>query len=252
MAVDGPDSRQTLNATGRATSKSNTRHPQGILRIFQASDVVLVDIDRCQTPPRPDLVLRHLNAWITPLLALLLLTGCAEEAHRIAMTLSDGSHVSGLFLSVEDDWLVIDRNISAPEADLLLVDKAIIDTLVLTGRVETSDRLSTMALGAGGGALVGYWAGEGYLPDSTHPANPRRAGAATVGALSGLVVGAGISYLLTDAFGARDITIVMPDQDQFDSISSFAKYPYGLPTYLRDAIDSGYEIHTLTDSAFTK
>jgi len=172
---------------------------------------------------------------------LLTLSGCGDTARRIELRLEDGTHTSGLLLAVEGDWLVIDRNINVAEPDILVVDKSVVDTAILPGEMGDLERAEFIIGGAAAGALGGYWAGEGFIPDSTRPSDPKRSTAATIGTVAGIALGSALGILLTDVFKPGNIVFVKPEEEQYDSIRSFAKYPEGLPADLREALDSGWE-----------
>jgi hypothetical protein len=175
------------------------------------------------------------------LILLTAFTACGQPVRNVHVALQDGTHVAGLLLAVEEDWVVIDRNATIPEPDIMLIDKAVVDTLVIPGVMSDIGRAEFAIIGAGVGAIGGYWAGEGYVPDSGRPADPKRATFAAVGAIAGVALGAGLGLVLSDVFKPGDIVFIRPEESDYDSIRTYAKYPTGLPADLREALDSGWE-----------
>lgn len=179
------------------------------------------------------------------LLICLAFCGCsgssADAGHHVDFALEDGTHVDGLLVSVEPDWLVLDRNVSSGEPDIMLVDYAIVDTVTIHDEMTSGQKAGISLVSAAAGGLAGYWIGEGYLPDSTRPADPRRSTRATVGAIAGVALGGLLSYFIAEEVGSTKIVFPDPNDDDYDSISMYAKYPTGLPADLRMALDSGWE-----------
>ena len=172
----------------------------------------------------------------------LLLSGCfgsrGAERH-VDVALGDGTHVGGQLVSVEPDWFVLDRTLT-DEPDIMLVDYSLIDTVTIFEEMSTGQQAGISLLGGGVGGLAGYWIGEGYIPDSTRPADPRKSTRATIGAVAGVALGGLVSYFIAREVGSNTIVFDNPSDEDYDSISTYAKYPTGLPADLRMALDSGW------------
>jgi hypothetical protein len=170
---------------------------------------------------------------------LVILPGCSasDRQTNIDAALTDGTHVGGLLLAVQDDWLVLDLSPEEKEAQIALLDYGMIDTLRIIGEARNEDRMYGAAIGGGLGIAAGIFAANGFSFDSAKVASTS-AGRTVIGVLAGLVVGGAIGYFIGGATHDSDIIVAQPEPDDYAIIRQYSVYPDTLPLELQIAIDS--------------
>ena len=170
---------------------------------------------------------------------LVILPGCStsDKPTNVDAALTDGTHVAGLLLAVQDDWLVLDLSPQEKESQIALLDYGMIDTLRIIGEARAEDRIYGAAIGGGVGIAAGIFAANGFSFDSAKVAQTS-AGRTVVGILVGLVVGGAIGYFIGGSSHDSDIVVPQPEPDDYAIIRQYSVYPDTLPLALQIAIDS--------------
>jgi hypothetical protein len=173
-------------------------------------------------------------------LFLLLFPACSVQVKTtpIAVALTDGNHVTGGLIAVDSDLLVLSEDVSsasqvssADEFPLTLIDFGLVDSVrILGGKYDRGGAV----LGGLVGAVTGIFA-SGAL-DSASPNQERSRFAIGLGV--GLVVGAGLGYVLGGMFTDSDIILAHPNDRDYTFLRQYAFYPDTIPPALELAIDS--------------
>ena len=170
---------------------------------------------------------------------LVILPGCSSsnKETNIDAALTDGTHVSGLLLAVEDDWLVLDLSPKEKESQIALLDYGMIDTLRIIGEAKAENKFYGAVIGGGLGVAGGIFAANAFSFDSAKVAQTS-AGKTVIGIVAGLVVGGAIGYFVGGAFHDSDIVVPQPEPDDYAIIRQYAIYSDSIPPELQAAIDS--------------
>jgi len=170
---------------------------------------------------------------------LIVLPGCSgsNKVTNIDAALTDGTHVQGLLMAVQEDWLVLDLSPQEKESEIALLDYGLIDTLRIIGEARAENRFYGAAIGGGLGIAGGIFAVNGFSFDSAKVAKTT-AGQTVIGILAGLAVGGVVGYLVGGAFHDSDIVVAQPEPEDYGIIRQYAVYPDTLPLELQVAIDS--------------
>ena len=172
-------------------------------------------------------------------LLLIIFPGCANsnKETNIDAALTDGTHVAGLLLAVEDDWLVLDLSPKEKDAQIALLDYGMIDTLRIIGQARIENHFYGAVIGGGLGIAGGIFAANRFSFDSAKVASTSTKNT-VIGIIAGLAIGGALGYFVGGAFHDSDIVVAQPNPEDYAIIRQYAIYSDSIPPELQAAIDS--------------